>query len=142
MPQNRLRRFKLIQAQAQSYWKQCSSEYLPQCQRRGKWTKLTRNIEIGDLAVLKNDNSPPLQWDLVRVTKVHPGPDGIVRAVTVRNCSGSEFKRAAIKLVVHPLKTIRSEKNRTCHKMLYCISCSFVIIVKYLLWVVYVNCHF
>ncbi|CAI6358936.1 unnamed protein product [Macrosiphum euphorbiae] len=100
IPQNRLRRFKLMQAQAQIFWKRWSSKYLPQCQRSGKWTKLTRNIEVGDLAVLKNDNSPPLQWDLVRVTKVHPGPDGIVRAVTVRNSLGSEFKRPATKLAV------------------------------------------
>ncbi|CAI6342683.1 unnamed protein product [Macrosiphum euphorbiae] len=102
IPQNRLRRFQLMQAQAQNFWKRWSSEYLPQCQRRGKWTKLTRNIEVGDLAVLKNDNSPPLQWDLVRVTKVHPGPDGIVRAVTVQSSSGAEFKRPATKLAVLP----------------------------------------
>ena len=85
----------------------------PQCQRRGKWTKLTRNIEVRDLAVLKNDNSPPLQWDLVRVTKVHPGPDGIVRAVTVRNSAESEFKLPATKLAVLPTKNdvVRERQN-------------------------------
>jgi len=102
IPLNRLRRFQLIRAKAQNFWNRWSSEYLPQCQRRGKWTKLTRNIEVGDLAVLKNDNSPPLQWDLVRVTNVHPGPDGIIRAVTVQNASGSELKRPATKLAVLP----------------------------------------
>lgn len=56
IPQNRLRWFKLMQAQAQNFWKRWSSKHL-QCQRRGKWTKLTRNIETGDLAVLKNDKS-------------------------------------------------------------------------------------
>lgn len=59
-----------MQAQAQIFWKRWSSEYFPQCQRRGKWTKITRNIEAEDLAILKNDNSPPLQWDQVRVIKV------------------------------------------------------------------------
>lgn len=89
IPHNRLRRFKLMQAQSQLFWKRWSSEYLPQCQRRGKWTRVTRNISEGDLAILKNDCTPPLQWNLMRVTKNHPGNDGIVRAVTVRNSLGN-----------------------------------------------------
>jgi len=71
MPQKCVHRFKLMQAQAQSFWKRWSSEYFPQCQRRCKWTKLTRNIEVGHLEILRNDNNPPLQWDLVPSTSCH-----------------------------------------------------------------------
>jgi hypothetical protein len=112
MLQNHLRRFKLMRAQVQSFWKRRSSEYLPQCLRRAKWTKLTRNIEVEDLAILKNENCLPLQWELFRVTKDHPGPDGIVRAVTLRNSSGSEFKRPAIKVAVLPTENDEGKEGQ------------------------------
>lgn len=99
---NRLRRFQLMQSQMQGFWKRWSSEYLPQVQKRGKWTKPTRNVEVGDLAILKDDTLPPLHWHLVRIIKTHPGQDGIVRAATVRNSAGLEFKRPVVKLAILP----------------------------------------
>lgn len=72
VPQNRLHRFKLMQSRVQVFWKSWSKEYLPQVQRRGKWTKMCRNVIVGDLAILKNENLPSMQWSLVRVIKVHP----------------------------------------------------------------------
>ncbi|XP_022180294.1 uncharacterized protein LOC111040631 [Myzus persicae] len=102
IPQNRLRRFKLMEAQFQNFWKRWLSEYLPQCQKKGKWLKRTRNAVVGDIAILKNELLPPLQWPLVRITEVHPGQDGIVRAVTVRNSSGQQFSRPVVKLAFLP----------------------------------------
>jgi len=102
VPQNRLRRFRLMQSQFQTFWKRWSSEYLPQCQRKGKWLKRTRNAVVGDLAILKNELLPPLQWPLVRIVQIHPGQDGVVRAVTVRNSSGQSFKRPVVKLAFLP----------------------------------------
>ncbi|KAL4154334.1 hypothetical protein QTP88_000213 [Uroleucon formosanum] len=99
---NRLRRFQLMQSQMQGFWKRWSSEYLPQVQKRGKWTKPTRNVEVGDLAILKDDTLPPLHWHLVRIIKTNPGQDGIVRAATVRNSAGLEFKRPVVKLAILP----------------------------------------
>lgn len=46
------------------------------------------NIKIGTMVVVKEDNLPPLSWSLGRITKVHPGNDGIVRVVTVKTRSG------------------------------------------------------
>jgi len=83
-------------------WKRWSSEYLPQVQKRGKWTKPTRNVQVGDLAILKDDLLPPIHWHLVRIIKTHPGLDGIVRAATVRNSAGLEFKRPVVKLAILP----------------------------------------
>ncbi|XP_008190207.1 uncharacterized protein LOC103312011 [Acyrthosiphon pisum] len=102
VPQNRLRRFKLMQAQFQIFWKRWLSEYLPQCQRKGKWLKRTRSAVVGDIAILKNELLPPLQWPLVRITEIHPGRDGIVRAVTVRNSAGQLFSRPVVKLAFLP----------------------------------------
>ena len=102
IPENRLRKFQLIQARVQHFWKRWSSEYLPQLQRRGRWTSKVENISVGDLAILKQDNIPSLQWQMVRVIKVSPGADGVIRVVTVRNAAGAEYVRPVRKLARLP----------------------------------------
>lgn len=61
VPKNRLHRFKLMQSQMQIFWKRWIKEYLPQVQRRGKWTKVGRNAVVGDLAILQDRALPPIQ---------------------------------------------------------------------------------
>ncbi|XP_050547423.1 uncharacterized protein LOC126909083 [Daktulosphaira vitifoliae] len=101
-PINRVHHFKLIQATLQLFWHRWSSEYLPQMQRRGRWTTPGRNPSIGDLAILKDDTLPPIQWRLVRIVRLHPGTDGTVRVVTVRNSSGQELRRPVVKIALIP----------------------------------------
>lgn len=108
-PRNLLKRWSLIQSMFQSFWKRWSTEYLPQLQGRNKWHTPCRRIEVGDLALLKEDNVAVMKWKLVRVIAVHPGPDDQVRVVTVRTPSGSEFKRPAVKLSIVP--TLRDEES-------------------------------
>lgn len=59
---------------------------------------LNRNFAVCDLAIMRDDSMPPLKWPLVRVTAVHPGSNGFVRAVTVQNAAGSDFRQPATKL--------------------------------------------
>ncbi|XP_050062971.1 uncharacterized protein LOC126552323 [Aphis gossypii] len=49
VPRNKLQRWKLVCGMAQGFWRRWSKEYLPQLQVRGKWTKPSRKIKIGDL---------------------------------------------------------------------------------------------
>lgn len=109
VPLNRVRRWELVKVQAQFFWKRWSSEYLPQLHKRGRWLTNAENIQIGSLAILKEDNLPSLQWKMVRVTKVHPGSDGIIRVITVINSAGREFQRSATKIAVLP--TIKEEED-------------------------------
>lgn len=99
---NRLKRWKLVTAQTQVFWKRWATEYLPQLQRRNKWVQPTRAFKCGDLAILKEETLPPTKWQLVRVTQVHAGPDGIVRVVTVKTAAGTEYKRPTAKLALIP----------------------------------------
>lgn len=109
VPENRLKRFDLIKAKAQLFWSRWSKEYLPQLQKRGKWIKPCRNLAVGDLAVLREDNIPPLKWKLVRITQTHPGADGITRVVTVRTPSKTTMKRPVTKLALLP--TVEDEQD-------------------------------
>lgn len=105
VPKNKLRRFQLMRSQFQLFWVRWSKEYLPQLHKRNRWTSSGQAIAVGELAVLKEDNVPPLQWKLVRITALHPGADGKTRVATIKLSSGAELKRPVVKLAVLPMPT-------------------------------------
>ncbi|XP_025405027.1 uncharacterized protein LOC112679449 [Sipha flava] len=102
IPLNRVKRWGLVNVQAQIFWKRWSAEYLPQLHKRGCWLSKKDNVKIGSLAILKEDNIPSMKWKMVRIIKVHPGADGVVRVVTVVNSVGREFQRPTSKIAVLP----------------------------------------
>jgi len=102
VPRNKLQRWKLVCGMAQGFWRRWSAEYLPQLQVRGKWTKPSRKIKIGDLAILKTDNLATMKWNMVRVVDIHPGVDGVVRVVSVQASNGSVTKRPVVKIALLP----------------------------------------
>ncbi|GFU86297.1 integrase catalytic domain-containing protein [Trichonephila clavipes] len=48
---------------------------LRHCDLKMKWRIVQKNLDIGDLVLIKHDNSPPLQWKLGKVTETFPGKD-------------------------------------------------------------------
>ncbi|KAL4104222.1 hypothetical protein QTP88_019531 [Uroleucon formosanum] len=74
----------------------------PEVPLRGKWTKPSREIKIGDLAILKIDNLATMKWSMVRVVDIHPGVDGVVRVVSVQASNGSVTKRPVVKIALLP----------------------------------------
>jgi len=82
--------------------------------QRSKWRVQKKGINVGDVVLVKEDNSPPTHWPLGVITKLHPGSDNTVR-VTHRMRSGGyekmdnsemaptrEFKRPVAKLIYLP----------------------------------------
>ncbi|XP_062704554.1 uncharacterized protein LOC134286876 [Aedes albopictus] len=103
-PDNRLNRWQLVQKRLQAIWKRWSTEYLQQLQARStKGIKPSVDIRVGRLVIVKDDNAPPAQWPLGRIVKVHPGPDGIVRVVTLRTSSNDNMTRPVTKLAFLPM---------------------------------------
>ena len=66
------------------FWKRWITEYLPSLQERQKWLKPRRNLQINDIVLLVEPNTPRGQWPLGIVTKVHKGSGDYVRSVEVR----------------------------------------------------------
>jgi hypothetical protein len=95
--QNRLSHWQYVQQHSQHFWSRWSREYLSELQRRSKWNTVDRNIELNTLVLMREDNISPMQWRLARVSKLHPGEDGIFRAVTVKTAKG-ELRRAVKQL--------------------------------------------
>ncbi|GJQ79443.1 hypothetical protein Trydic_g16301 [Trypoxylus dichotomus] len=101
-PVNRLPSLQLIPRLTQIFWKRWSVNYVSELQQRTKWTRRNDNITIGSLVLLKDDNAPPLQWQLGRVIDVHPGSDSVVRVVSVRTNKGVT-KRSVMKICPLPI---------------------------------------
>jgi len=95
--QNRLSRWQLTQQLFQHFWKRWNVEYLTTLQQRFKWKERGRNLQVGDLVLVKEDNFPPAQWKMARIILLHPGADNLVRVVTVKTQHG-EMKRPIVKL--------------------------------------------
>ncbi|BET01615.1 Pao retrotransposon peptidase [Nesidiocoris tenuis] len=102
LPDNRLTRWQLVQKLSQHFWARWKAEYLSELQRRCKWRTACKNLTVGTMVLLKDDQSPPLAWALGRVIEIHPGPDGEVRVVTVRT-SSTTLKRSVRSLCALPI---------------------------------------
>lgn len=98
---NTLSRWQLIQRLHQQFWKRWQSEYLSQLQQRPKWQTKQQDLAIGDLVLIKEDNTPPLKWAMGRIILTHPGRDGCVRVATVRTSQGVQ-KRPIVKICPLP----------------------------------------
>ena len=76
--------WKQVQYLADLFWKRWRKEYLATLQQRHKWTKTRRNVKVDDIVVLVDENVPRSQWRLGRIEHIYPGPDGLVRTVTIK----------------------------------------------------------
>lgn len=77
------RRWKQCQYLADVFWSRWRKEYLPTLQIRSKWLRHKRNLHVGDVVVLVDDQLPRNCWQLGRVLDTFTGPDGLVRSVKV-----------------------------------------------------------
>lgn len=99
---NRLNRWQRIQQLTQQLWHRWSTDYLTSLQQRSKWASLKQNLQCGAVVLIKDDHLPPLKWKLAVIEDMHPGPDGLVRVVSVRTAQGSIIKRPIIKICPLP----------------------------------------
>lgn len=92
-------RWILIQRMKQEFWKRWSRDYLHHLQNRPKWITPRADLQVGDLVVIHDPQSIPLQWKLGRIIRTHPGPDNRVRVVSIRTQNG-EIQRPITKVTL------------------------------------------
>ena len=83
------RRWKRIQVLADQFWTRFRQEYLCCLQERHKWQKRDTNIKIGDVVLVKSENTPRNSWPLGRAEETYTGTDGLVRKVRLLMASSS-----------------------------------------------------
>ncbi|XP_070133573.1 uncharacterized protein [Drosophila bipectinata] len=96
---NRWQHLKALQQQFRLRWKE---EYLNELHKRNKWQAPTRDLRVGDMVVIKEDNLPSNEWHFGRVDAVYPGSDGHVRMIDIRTAR-ELVKRPVAKVVLLPL---------------------------------------
>ncbi|XP_029171127.1 uncharacterized protein LOC114945863 [Nylanderia fulva] len=96
-----LSRWHHLQLMRDHFWQRWSAEYVHGLNPRTKWVKAEAAPHVGDLCIIRSELTPPTRWPLARITRLHPGDDGVVRVVSVRTAT-SEFVRPIVKLVMLP----------------------------------------
>ncbi|XP_066139158.1 uncharacterized protein [Euwallacea fornicatus] len=101
LPERRLSSHQWIQQIQQNFWTSWSKEYISELQGRVKWRREGHNVREGALVLIKEDHSPPMQWQLGNISELHPGKDGVVQVVTLRTKKGT-IRRAMARLCPFP----------------------------------------
>lgn len=86
--ESQLDRYKRIEHMRQTFWRRWSKEFISELQGRSKWRTRGQNLQVDDLVLLKEENSPPLHWRLGRVKQLFPGADGVTRVVDITTARG------------------------------------------------------
>ncbi|XP_037617248.1 uncharacterized protein LOC119483204 [Sebastes umbrosus] len=86
------KQWKQVQALANQFWTRWSREYLPSLQLRQKWTVPHRNLQVGDLVLLRDKQMARNYWPKAKIIATFPGKDGHVRKVEVKTVDQGNVK--------------------------------------------------
>ena len=78
------KRWRRVQFLTNEFWKRWQKDYLQSLQSRQKWIATRRNLQVDDIVIVKDDNSPRNCWKIARVEETYPDDDGLVRKVRLK----------------------------------------------------------
>lgn len=73
------------------------TEYISSWQQQIKWHRTSIQLLVGNLVIVNEGNSPPLQWSMGHVVDLHLGKDRLCKMVSLKTSSGI-IKRAVNRL--------------------------------------------
>lgn len=90
------------QKMVESFWARWSSDYLTSLIPRKKWKKVEKNVEIGQVVLVQDNNVPPSHWLIGKIVELLPSKDGLIRSVVVETASkkhsGGKYVKKTSKL--------------------------------------------
>ena len=98
------RRWRQVQYLAGQFWIRWKREYLRSLQSRQKWRREVRNLEEGDVVLLVDQDVSRRLWQMGRIVRTLPSPDGLIRKALVKT-GGSTYLRPIHKMVLVSSKT-------------------------------------
>ncbi len=72
--------------------------------KRGKWHTAKENVQVGEVVLQLDPNTPRGQWKLAVIEEVFPSKDGRVRRCKIRSTNGS-YQRPITKLIPLEFRT-------------------------------------
>ena len=98
------RQWRRIQHLGNEFWSRWKSKFLSTVQSRQKWNDLKENVEVGDVVLLKMNNTYRNEWQMASVVENMTDKDGLVRSVKLcigsKNNSDQTLIRPVTKLVL------------------------------------------
>jgi hypothetical protein len=97
------RRWRQAQELIERFWRRWMIEYVPALTERNKWTRKNRNVQVGDLVLIVDQNAPRGTWltgtvsRLLTAKTTLPKKEQVVRTVWVKTATG-EYRRPVVKL--------------------------------------------
>ena len=85
---NRRHRVEFVQRIVDCFWKRWNRDVFPTLVPRTKWRVERRNVRIGDVVTVADENAVRGSWAMGRITDVFPGADGKVRNIKVKMSNG------------------------------------------------------
>ncbi len=106
------KRWRQMQYLSDLFWKRWSKEYLVELQKRQKWLHPKRNIQVGDVVLVVDNQAPRNSWPLGLVEETYPDNNGLVRSVKVKTKS-TVLVRPVVKLclLLEQEATVRNQET-------------------------------
>ncbi|KAL0832167.1 hypothetical protein ABMA28_001624 [Loxostege sticticalis] len=82
------KQWRISQSLADIFWKRWVREVLPDMRPRQKWHEDQKPLQVGDVVLIVDPNSPRNVWPNGLVQAVHSGKDGRIRVVDVMTKTG------------------------------------------------------
>ena len=95
------RRWRRVQYLADQFWLRWKREYLQSLQPRKKWQVPRRDLNDGDIVLVREKDQPRNDWPLGRVSAVKKSEDGHVRSAEI-----AILKEGKMKTVLRPIKEL------------------------------------
>ncbi|XP_059802070.1 uncharacterized protein LOC132378836 [Hypanus sabinus] len=86
------KQWRQVQALANQFWPRWRQKYLPLLQQRRKWTEPRRNLQVGDLVLLRDKQVARNSWPMARITATFPSEDGHVRKIELKTTDQGDVK--------------------------------------------------
>ncbi|XP_059829817.1 plectin-like [Hypanus sabinus] len=86
------KQWRQVQALANQFWPRWRQKYLPLLQQRQKWTEPRRNLQVGDLVLLRDKQVARNSWPTARITATFPIEDGHVRKIELKTTDQGDVK--------------------------------------------------
>ena len=86
------RRWRRVQYLADQFWLRWRREYLQTLQTRQKWNETQRNLTVGDIVLMKEQDANRNDWPMGIIAEAVKSEDGMVRKAHVEIIRGGERK--------------------------------------------------
>ncbi|KAL3977608.1 alcohol-forming fatty acyl-CoA reductase [Sarotherodon galilaeus] len=86
------KQWRQVQALANQFWARWGREYFLSLQQRQKWTVACRNLQVGDLVLLRDKQTVRNYWPMAIATATFPGKDGHMRKVEIKTTNQGDTR--------------------------------------------------